>query len=97
MNGPALTLRFSFEGAFRPEDATRAADQLEGTMPGALVCLDFTQCSQIDAGGVARVAEAIAKAHGVLRLTGLSRHDLRILHYLVGPTGEGPGAPLDVD
>jgi ABC-type transporter Mla MlaB component len=91
MNRPNLRLRFSFEGTFRPEDATRAVDQLDGAAPGALVSLDFTHCPHVDAGGVARLAEAIVKAHCVLKLCGLSRHDLRILHYLVGPTGEAPG------
>lgn len=97
MNRPAPSLRFSFEGAFRPEDAARAVDQLEGAASGAHVCLDFTRCAQIDARSVARLAETIAKAHGVLSLRGLSRHDLRILHYLVGPTGEGPDFLQDDD
>ncbi|MCM2332999.1 MAG: hypothetical protein NDI82_03525 [Anaeromyxobacteraceae bacterium] len=97
MGQTELSLCFSFEGSFRVEDAVRAAGQLEGTAHGSLVRLDFTHCDNVDAGGVARLVESVALAGGVLRLRGLTRHDLRILQYLMGPSGEAPGESLDVD
>lgn len=97
MNRPEQSLCFSFEGSFRVSDAVRAAGQLEGTAPGSLVRLDFTHCDQVDAGGVARLVESVVLAGGVLQLRGLTRHDLRILRYVMGADVELPAAPLDTD
>lgn len=91
------SLCFEFEGSFRAEDAVRAAGQLEGTAPGSIVRLDFTRCDQVDAGGVARLLEDVTLAGGVLELRGLTRHDLRILRYLMGARIELPAAPMDTD
>lgn len=97
MNQPEQSLCFEFEGSFRVEDAARAAGQLLGTAPGSLVRLDFTHCNQVDPGGVAHLVESVALAGGMLQLRGLTRHDLRLLRYLMGADVELPAAPLDSD
>jgi hypothetical protein len=97
MPGGALTLRFTFDGHFGPLEAKRATDQLEGAAQGAAVHLDFTRCEQIDAGSVARLVQAVTSGGGVPRFLGLSRHDLRVLHYLIGAPGEIPGQHLEDD
>ena len=86
----ATRLRLSFDGSFDREDALRAAGQLEGSIHGALVSLDFAHCAKVDPAGLAHLTGAITGQGASVELLGLSRQDRRILHYLVGP----PRQPL---
>jgi ABC-type transporter Mla MlaB component len=95
MHGHELKLRFSFEGKFSVDDARRTAGLLEGAAQGAEVRLDFTRCAQVDASGLACLAETIKQCGGSTEMLGLSRHDLKILKYLMGPEGETLTAPVD--
>lgn len=97
MHSDELKLRLSFEGDFGVDDARRAAGLLEGAVQGAQVCLDFTHCAQVDASGLAHLAETIRQCGGATELLGLSRHDLRLLHYLLGPDGDIHTPSADVD
>lgn len=85
MHAGGLRLRLTFDGTFDLDDALRTAGQLEGAIHGTLVSLDFAHCHQVDPTGLAHLAETIVGHGGRVELFGLSRHDLRILHYLVGP------------
>jgi ABC-type transporter Mla MlaB component len=95
MHGDELKLRLSFEGKFSIDDARRAGGLLEGAVRGAQVSLDFTHCAQVDSGGLACLTEAIRQHGGESVLLGLSRHDMKILKYLMGPEGEIPAATVD--
>lgn len=88
MHAEALKLRLSFDGSFGPGDALRTSGLLEGTIHGALVNLDFAHCREVDPTALAHLTETILAQGGKVALLGLSRHDLRILHYLIGPWGE---------
>jgi hypothetical protein len=97
MRDGSLKLRFSFEGHFGPAEARRATDQLEGIGGGAVVCLDFSHCPHVDPGAMAGLVQAVVAHGGVPRLRGLTRHDLRVLHYLAGSTSTPSGPALDAD
>ncbi len=90
MHASGLRLRLSFDGSFDLDDALRTSGQLEGTIHGALVSLDFAHCREVDPTALARLTETIVAQGGKVTLLGLSRHDLRILHYLVGPLDRTP-------
>lgn len=85
MRAATLKLRLSFDGSFDHEDALRAAGQLEGSVRGALVSLDFAHCAKVDPASLAHLTGAITGQGASVELLGLSRHDRRILNYLVGP------------
>jgi ABC-type transporter Mla MlaB component len=97
MHCAELRLQLSFEGEFGVDDARRAAALLEGAVQGAQVSLDFTHCAQVNASSLAHLAETIEQRGGATRLLGLSRHDLRILRYLMEPKGDTPTPSGDVD
>ena len=88
MHADALQLRLSFDGSFDLDDALRTTGRLEGTIHGALVSLDFVHCREVDPTALSHLTETILAQGGKVALLGLSRHDLRILHYLIGPWGE---------
>ncbi len=90
MHADALQLRLSFDGSFDLDDALRTTGRLEGTIHGALVSLDFAHCREVDPTALAHLTEALVAQGGKVTLLGLSRHDLRILHYLVGPLDRTP-------
>lgn len=85
MHRTSPRLQLSFEGSFELDDALRTASQLAGAVSGAHVSLDFARCARVDPAGLARLTGAITGQGGKVTLAGLSRHDLRILHYVLGP------------
>ena len=97
MHPDEMKLRLSFEGKFGVDDARRAAGLPEGAVQGAQVSLDFTHCAHVDASGLAHLAETIKQCGGATDLLGLSRHDLRILHCLMGPECDTQTPSEDVD
>jgi ABC-type transporter Mla MlaB component len=97
MPGTTLKLRFSFERAFRLEDAKRAAGQLEGAAQDSEVLLDLSRCAQVDSTGVALLSRAVARRGGSFQALGLTRHDLRILQYLGVSLGDDHSLFIDTD
>lgn len=97
MPDTTVRLRFSFEGTFRLEDAKRAVGEFERADQVPEVLLDLSRCAHVDSNGVALLSQAVARRGGSLQALGLTRHDLRILHYLGVSLGEDHSPFIDAD
>jgi hypothetical protein len=82
----------------RPEDpldlaeAERLVDALEGLPAGVSVRVDFSALREVHATGLAALARALARG-GRVTVSGLRRHDERLLAYLWGSPPEPPPGP----
>jgi anti-anti-sigma regulatory factor len=75
-------LVFAFGGAFTLEHAWPLASRIQDAGHGVSVLLDFTGSPAVDPAGLALLCGAIERQAKELRLRGLSKECLRLLHDL---------------
>jgi hypothetical protein len=82
VHGEAGTLRIRIEGDFGQDDSRRLAEAARALGPVARLVVDFAGVHECRDASLALLASTLASLPGDVAVSGLTRHQARVLRYL---------------